>query len=152
MDAWLANWDGDVETDGLYLQLSPVDDAGELVPVRGTVDVELFSARQRKYHEAPQSRGWSTELVERWTLGVEESQLTPQGLLLRLPFGAVHPEFSRDIDDFGLVHVRLSVPGSGVFEQSRDGVRLRTWSPVRAGLSSQGGRRFFNTEAVGRNQ
>ena len=150
IDVWLANWDGDVETDGLSLQLTPVDERGNLVPVRGTVDVELFAARERKYHEAPQSRGWSTELVQRWSEGIEQAEVGREGIILRLPFGAIHPEFTSSIDDWGLVHVRLVVPGSGVFEQSLDGVRLRNWAPVRSGRFGKNGQWFFSTEKTGR--
>ena len=151
IDAWLANWDADVETDGICVQLQPRDENGDLVAVSGTGEVELFAARQRKYHEAPQSGGWMTELVQRWTEHVDAPQIGPSGILWRLPFAAVHPEFSSGVDDWGLVHVRLVVPGSGVFEQSLDGVRLRNWSPVRDGIYSQNGRRFFSTERTGRN-
>jgi hypothetical protein len=38
-----------------------------------------------------------------------------------------------------------------VFEQSLDGVRLRTWSPVRNGMYLQNGQRFFSTERTSRN-
>lgn len=151
IDAWLANWDADVETDGICVQLQPRDENGNLVAVSGTGEVELFAARQRKYHEAPQSGGWMTELVQRWTERVDAPQIGPSGILWRLPFAAVHPEFSSGVDDWGLVHVRLVVPGSGVFEQSLDGVRLRNWSPVRDGTFRHDGRRFFSTEMTGRN-
>lgn len=151
IDAWLANWDADVETDGICVQLQPRDENGDLVAVSGSGEVELFAARRRKYHEAPQSGGWMTELVQRWTERVDAPQIGPSGILWRLPFAAVHPEFSSGVDDWGLVHVRLVVPGSGVFEQSLDGVRLRNWSPVRDGTFRQDGRRFFSTEMTGRN-
>jgi hypothetical protein len=151
IDAWLANWDADVETDGICMQVTPVDENGQLVPVSGTAEIELFAARQRKYHEAPQSGGWMTELAQRWSETVKPEEIGPSGIVLRLPFAAVHPEFSSGVDNFGLVHVRLTVPGSGVFEQSLDGVRLRNWSPVRNGMYLQSGRRFFSTERTGRN-
>lgn len=150
IDAWLANWDADVETDGIMVQLQPLDENGEIVPVRGVAEVELFAAQRRKFNEAPQSGGWMTELVQRWSERIEADQLGPSGILLRLPFAALNPEFNRDVDDWGLVHVSLTVPGSGVFEQSLDGVRLRTWSPVRNGLYLQNGQRFFSTERNGR--
>ncbi len=151
IDAWLANWDADVETDGICVQLSPLDENGQTVAVNGTAEIELIAARQRKYHEAPQSGGWMTELVQRWSQRVEPEKIGPSGILLRLPIDAVHPEFSRGVDNFGLVHVRLIVPGNGVFEQSQDGVRLRNWSPVREGMVPQNGRRFFSTERTERN-
>ena len=151
IDAWLANWDADVETDGICVQLTPLDENGQLVAVSGTAEVELFAARQRKYHEAPQSGGWMTELAQRWSETVEPEQIGASGIVLRLPFSAVHPEFSSGVDSVGLVHVRLTVPGSGVFEQSLDGVRLRNWSPVRNGMYLQNGHRFFSTERTSRN-
>ena len=125
--------------------------SGFVVPVSGTAEVELFAARQRKYHEAPQSGGWMTELAQRWSEVVTPEDIGPSGIVLRLPFAAVHPEFTSGVDYFGLVHVRLTVPGSGVFEQSLDGVRLRNWSPVRNGMYLQHGRRFFSTERTSRN-
>jgi len=150
IDAWVANWNADVEADGIYLQLQPVDDSGRLIPVTGTAEVELFAQRQRKFHEAPQSGGWMTELIEHWSQRVEPEQIGTQGILLKLPFGAVHPDFSSGVDTFGLVHVRLVVPGSGVFEQSLDGVRLRNWSPVRSSTFLPNGPKFFSTEMTGR--
>ena len=151
IDAWLANWDADVETDGICVQITPVDENGQVVSVSGTAEIELFAARQRKYHEAPQSGGWMTELAQRWSEVVKPEEIGPSGIVLRLPFAAVHPEFSSGVDNFGLVHVRLTVPGSGVFEQSLDGVRLRNWSPVRNGMYLQNGHRFFSTERTSRN-
>ena len=150
IDAWLANWDADVETDGICVQLQPLGENGQLVPVRGIADVELFAPQRRKFNEAPQSGGWMTELMQRWSERIEPQQTSTSGILLRLPFAALHPEFNSGVDDWGLVHVSLTVPGSGVFEQSLDGVRLRKWSPVRDGMYLQNGQRFFNTERTGR--
>lgn len=150
IDSWLANWDADVETDGIMVQLQPLDENGQIVAVRGVVEVELFAAQRRKFHEAPQSGGWMTELMQRWTERIEPVQLGTSGILLRLPFAALHPEFNREVDGWGLVHVSLAVPGSGVFEQSLDGVRLRNWSPVRESMYLQNGQRFFSTEQTGR--
>jgi hypothetical protein len=151
IDAWLANWDGDVETDGICVMVQPLDENGQLVPVSGTAVVELFAAQRRKFNEAPQSGGWMTELMQRWSETFQSEQIGANGVLLRLPFSALHPEFDSGVDNFGLVHVRLAVPGSGVFEQSVDGVRLRNWSPVRSGLFLQNGQRFFSTERTSRN-
>lgn len=151
IDAWMANWDADVEPDGICLQLEPRGANGEAVAVGGTAEVELFATRARKFHEAPQSGGWSTELVERWTESVTEEKIGPQGILLKLPLEAIHPDFTAGMDRWGLIHVRFVVPGSGVFEQSLDGVQLRSWSPVRERLYQQSGRRYFSTEGTQRN-
>ena len=151
IDAWIANWDADVEPDGISVQLEPCNENGEVVAVSGTADIELFAAQERKFHEAPQSGGWSTELIERWSKNVEEKQISPRGVLLKLPWGAIHPDFASGVDNWGLLHVRFVVPGSGVFEQSLDGLRLRGWSSVRERMYSQEGRRFFSTEGTQRN-
>jgi len=150
IDAWVANWDADVEPDGICLQLEPCDENGELVAATGTAEIELFAAQERKFHEAPQSGGWSTELIERWSKNVEEKQVGPRGVL-QLPWGAIHPDFTTGVDNWGLLHVRLVVPGCGVFEQSVDGLRLRSWSPVRERMFLQEGRQFFSTEGTQRN-
>ncbi|MFN0019614.1 MAG: hypothetical protein ACKVP0_15245 [Pirellulaceae bacterium] len=151
IDAWLANWDADVETDGICVTVQPLDENGQLIPVSGTAVVELFAAQRRKFHEAPQSGGWMTELVQRWSETIQPERIGTSGILLRLPFSALHPEFNPGVDDRGLVHVRLVVPGNGVFEQSLDGVTLRNWSPVRSDMFRQNGQRFFSTERTSRN-
>jgi hypothetical protein len=66
IDAAVANWDGDVESDGLVVELSVADADGSPTAAAGTLEVELFAPRIRKYHEAPQSRGYVVDLIERW--------------------------------------------------------------------------------------
>jgi hypothetical protein len=150
IDASLANWDGDVETDGLSLDLRVVDAEGLATAAAGTLEVELFAPRIRKYHEAPQSRGYSVDLIERWSLLVAEESFRGGQARIRLPFGAIHPEFDRRVDAVGLVHLRLAVPGHGVLEQSLDGVVLRPWSPTRDALLDNTGRQFLPAEGTGR--
>jgi hypothetical protein len=151
-DAGIANWDGDVETDGLVVDLFPLDAYGRLVPASGTVEVELFAAQRRTMHHAPKSGGDTLERVERWVQAVQLEDVGPSGVRLRLPFGAVHPELDFEwlAYNYGLVHVRFAVPGSGVFDASQDGVRIRPWSPNRDYLEMNTGRRFLPTENLGR--
>ena len=151
-DAAIANWDGDVETDGLVLDLLPLDAEGRIVPANGTVEVELFAAQRRTLHHAPLSGGDTLERVERWTQAVNVADAGPNGVRLRLPFGAVHPELDYRwlAYNYGLVHVRFAAPGSGVFDASQDGVRIRPWTPNRDYLEMNTGRRFLPTENLGR--
>src|SRR5207237_1020985 len=74
------------------------------------------------------------------------------GVRLRLPFGAIHPELNPNwtASWYGLVHIRFSIPGHGVFEDSRDGVRIRPWAPNRDQLEMNTGQRFLPTENLGR--
>jgi hypothetical protein len=151
-DARIANWDADVETDGLIVELMPVDGEGYLAPASGTVEIELFAPQRHVFHHVPQSGGDTLELVERWTRNIRAVDFTANGVRLRLPFGAVHPEFDSDwlASHYGLVHVRLAAPGHGVFDASRDGLRIRPWAPNRDQLELKEFPRFLPTESVGR--
>ena len=152
MDPYIANWDADVETDGLVVEVAPLDAYGTLVPASGTLEVELFAPQRRVFHHAPLSGGDTLELVERWTRALNAVDFGPRGVQVRLPYGAIHPELRPDwmASWYGLVHVRLTIPGHGVFEDSRDGVRIRPWAPNRDHLEMNTGRRFLPTERLGR--
>lgn len=149
-DAFVANWDRDVENDGLVVQLYPLDRGRQITPVNGTLEVELFAPELRRFHEAPHSRGVTMEQIGRWSAGVNSSEITNRGYTFELPFQAVHPQFSDRTLPSGIVHVKLSVPGEGVFETTLDLVRIRPWSPLRDGMYRNTGRRFLPTEQTGR--
>ena len=150
IDAQLANWDADVESDGILLWLKVIDNAGSTTAAPGSLEVELFAPLARKYHEVPQGRGYSVELIERWSVNVTEAQFRGGEARIRLPFGALHPQFDGGVDLFGLVHARLAVSGHGVFEQSLDGIPLRPFAPTRDALLDNEGRHFLPTEGTGR--
>ena len=151
-DASIANWDADVETDGVVIDVAPLDIDRRLVPAGGTLEVELFAQERRTLDLAPNSGGETLELVERWTRAIAPDEFTANGVRLRLPFGAITPELQSTwrASPYGLVHVRLAVPGHGVFEDSRDMVRLRPYSPNRDRLEMKTGQRFLPTENLGR--
>lgn len=153
-DPAIANWDGDVETDGVLIDVAPLDINRRLIPVSGTLEVELYAQQRRTLDLAPQSGGATLELVERWTRAINPEDFGPSGVRLRLPFGAITPELQPNWTawHYGLVHVRLSVPGHGVFEDSRDGVRVRPWAPNRDRLEMWTGQRFLSTENLGRRE
>jgi hypothetical protein len=144
IDATVANWDVDVEVDGLLLSVYPLDAAGRVVPARGTLQVDLT--------------GWRTGVVKRpqpffnvgrWTRRVKPEDFGAGEATYRLGFGAVHPEFDRKLAPRGALHARLSVPGQGSFEATASSVRIRPYSAVRDELEQATGRRFFPHERVG---
>jgi hypothetical protein len=151
-DAYVANWDADVETDGLVVDIIPIDADGLMAQVDGTVQIELLAPQRRVFHHAPLSGGDTLALVERWTRSITAEDFGRSGVRLRLPFGAVHPEIDYDWLAwwYGLVHVQVAIPGHGVFEDSRDGIRIRPWAPNRDNLEMNAGRRFVPTERAGR--
>lgn len=149
-DAHLANWDRDVEFDGIALRLFPLDANGRLTKVRGTLEAELVVNRKQDFNDVPRSRGHKARQLGSWTVAINHGDVTEDGVLVKLPFQAAHPEFDTRWASHGLVHVRLIVPGHGVFEHSFDSVRVRPYSPLRDSLERQTGRRFLPTEQTGR--
>jgi hypothetical protein len=150
IDPRLANWDADVESDGIMIDVLPLDTDGYAAAAGGIVEVELFAPQRRVFHHAPLSGGDTLERVERWSRPVQPADFTDTGVRLKLPFGAVHPEFDLDWMGIGLVHAKFVAPGHGVFEDSRDAVRIRTFAPLRDQLEQKGYPRFLPTEGVGR--
>ena len=150
LDAYIANWDGDVEADGLIIQLYPLGADGRVKRVGGTVEVELTALRGVHFAGASHSRGIRATRMARWTREINPDQVGPWGVMIKLPFQALHPEFDTDLSTHGLVHLRFAVPGHGVFEQSQDGVRIRPFSPLRDQLQRSQGSRFLPHERTGR--
>jgi len=147
VDAVVANWDADVEADGLLLYVCPLDAHGQLVPARGTLSVELTGLRIGVVKRAqPFGR------LGHWTRQVRREDFGPRGAVLRLPFQSVHPDFDLEYGSHGAVHARLSVPGQGTFETTASTVRIRRYSAIRDQLQQVTGRRFFPHEhtAAGR--
>jgi hypothetical protein len=149
-DAHLANWDGDVETDGLIVQVMPLDETGHVAAVCGNVQIELYGQRQIPFQDAPTKRGRRIERLANWNRLAVARDYYPHGAWYKLPFQADHPEFNTELGRTGLVHVRLVVPGAGVFESSIDGLRIRPFAPLRDELERVEGRRFLATELLNR--
>lgn len=147
VDVYLANWDADVESDGIVVNFAALDDFGDAVPIDGTLEVELIGERQPPY-----SRGNGFPVLGRWTQAVAANDgASPSGYRrVRLPFQAYHPDYWNSLPWFALAHVRLVVPGQGTFEASIDAVRLRGFTPVRDRIESAAGTRFLPTEQTGR--
>ena len=145
-DATLANWDSDVMTDGLYLDITALNVQGEPVAVRGALTVELFSMKRVEQDDIRHGRGRELRRMEKWSsqIDVHPDQLN-RGLV-RLPFHTPYPEFDVDWAPFGLVHIQLVAPGHGVFHHSIDGLRIRPWAPLRDMLELQTGNRYFPSE------
>jgi hypothetical protein len=151
-DVYLANWDADVEADGLIVNVYPLDANGMLTPVSGVLEVDLTARRRRASRHLPVDGRQSTAQVARWSKPLWAEDAGPTGLVAKLPFQALHPEFDVDVGSYGLVHVRLTIPGHGVFEHSEDAVRIRPFAPLRDELQRSGSQRFLPTEQTGRGQ
>ena len=145
IDAYVANWDADVEVDGIALHVYPLDGTGLLTPTTGSLEATLIG----QYSAGYTARG-QFQTLGRWARSMRSAEHHADGFVFHLPFQAVHPEFARDLWKTGLLHVRLSVPGHGVFDASAAALRIRPYSPVRDRLEQVEDRRFFPIERTGR--
>ncbi len=154
IDAYAANWDADVEVDGLVVRITPTDASGKATTVQGTLYVEWIAPRPAALVTQNYRRGrdLGPRFVQagRWTRRVTNDLTGPEGVTFRLPFRASHPEFDLDLGDFGLVNARLAVPGQGVLNASNAMVCVRPYSVVRSARERSGGTRFFPIERTGR--
>ena len=150
VDASVANWDRDVENDGLLVSVVPLDAYGRAVAASGTLQVYLIGPRVRKFSEAPRSRGSKLDRLGRWVKAVRETDFYEGGSTYRLPFQATHPEFDRRLGSHAMVNVKFTVPGSGTFERTIDYVRIQPFSPIRDYHQLNTGRRWLEIEQTGR--
>ncbi len=143
-EASVANWDQDVENDGLLVYVYPLDCTGNLVPAAGTLEVELVGGGAGN-----PSLPETFPTLGRWVQVVTPQDLTPRGYAFRLPFQAIHPEFNLQVGPVGLAHARLAVPGMGVFEATTNTISVRPVNPMRDRLQVQQGSRFLPNERTG---
>ncbi len=145
VDAWVANWDNDVEVDGLVVEVRPQGAAGAVVAAHGTLEVTLLGWRSDGTRsEAPPVR------IGRWARAVRPADFVGGPARYRLPFQSVHPSFHLRWAPRGTVHVRLGVSGQGVFDATSSSVRIRPYSGLRDHLQQTTGQRFYEVERTGR--
>lgn len=147
IDAGVANWDDDVEADGFWLEIQPLSAWGAIVPVEATLSVDLLGRSTR-----PVNRPEPPIRLGRWSRRVTSADFGLFGAVYRFPFQAIHPSFEPGVAPDALVHVRLSVPGRGVFEASICPSRLRPYCSFRDELDRTTGRWFLPIERTGRSQ
>jgi hypothetical protein len=129
-DVYTANWDADAEVDGLVIHVRPLDGDGKLAAVSGTLVAELLGPPGRNLN-TPRRPGHALRRLGLWSNALHAETFAPDGYAVRLPFQGHHPEFTDGAWPYGLVQLRLTVPGQGVFAASCDGVRLRPYAPLR---------------------
>jgi len=137
------NWDADTSDDGLVLRIRPVTDQGTAVAARGLVQVALLAYRTELLGGARRP-----VTIARWSVPVRSGRFDGCEYVFRLPYQRIFPEIDTRWAPYGLVHVRLSIPGEGVFEANDPLVRLRAASPLRDRMELTTGRRFAPLEHV----
>ena len=125
VSAWLENWDGDVNPDGLMVELTPFGQYGDPIPVDGTATFSLqswkTSGRDRHLEVRP----------EKWSRTVRSDEFGSGSVLFRLPFRSIQPHASSEWWSRGVLQIRLVVPGAGVLERTLTDLRLRHAEPMR---------------------
>jgi hypothetical protein len=144
IEASLGHWGPNVDNDGLLVEICPLDEWGEIVPVQGTIEAELIGQGKGLIAAA----GFAE--LGHWVENVWPEEFGYRGARCRLPFQAVQPELDFGWAAKGVVHVRLSVPGEGVFEASAATTRIRPASQLRDNNQESAGRRFFPNERTSR--
>lgn len=146
IEAYLAQWDGDPQTDGLRVFVYPLAADGELVPVNGQIDLFLLGQIEHATGVVgnpvlPQFRE-----LERGSQMVRPGDFARGAAMYELPFRQFHPDFYFDVARQALVHARLGVPGQGLFMASDANVQLRGFSRIRDELQMRTPQRFFPAE------
>lgn len=127
-DAWLANWDADAEFDGLMVEIEAFDENGQHVAAQGTVAAELITIDYQRGYLNSTSGGRVPTSLGRWTHAWQAPDK------LRLEFQGRDPQRTGQLDRYGWLKLRVTIPGSGVFEREIDGLRMRPFTPVQNSL------------------
>jgi hypothetical protein len=124
-DAWLANWDADSLLDGLILEVVALDQFGNAIAAQGTVEADLMTIDYQPAYLNSSSGGRVPTSLGHWNQRWDSHERNRLELLGR------DPQRDRNLDRYALLKVKISIPGSGVFEQQIDGLRTRPFTPVQ---------------------
>jgi hypothetical protein len=141
IEARAANWDSDVEVDGLLVEVQPLNAWGQPVPVEGTLVVHLFG-----HPNTPVNRPEPPVQLGRWSQLVVAEDFGLNGATYRFPFQRPDPALNLSISPDELVNARLNVPGQGVFEASECVQRLRPYCSFRDEMYRATGRWYLPLE------
>lgn len=135
VDAWLSQTNPAASGEQLQVRVSAIDLDGNPVPVDGTAEIRFITAAAGNYVRDSGAIGHNPVELGRWT-----QRLSPQSQ----PSGVGSwrfdiPRAGAGGSAYGMLTVRLVVPGSGVFETVVDGIRRRNFRPVQDALRGEGG-------------
>jgi len=163
---------GQADWDALLVDVRGFDGAGRPVTIDGTLSTTLWGESQRLVRAFGNRFGvrrGRVRQVAMWTRAVRSgtriaSAYAANAAAGRIATGAIVngagfrrfllplprplPEHDPRTGAIGSLHVRLAVPGQGVFETTREGVLLKQISPLRDRALMQTGSRFLATEST----
>ena len=143
--ARLGQWDKDVQPDGIEVVVTALDDRGDPVEVSGTVSLEFIVPQAVDREQAPRQHGSRLTTVARSSHVVTSRDYRGAGAVLRMNFRQNRP-FDRSYFTHGILHVRMTIPGHGVFRTSVEDMPHRTYSQVRELSERAHGERYLPQE------
>jgi hypothetical protein len=144
--AELAFWDNDALPDGLLVYVSPLNARGELVAVRGEVELTLYGMFHPRDESSRSAGAPAFPELERIGWQVRPSDFSQGPAVYRLPFSKTQPDTDLNLAAIGLLHVRLGVNGQGVWETSVADICTRPVSRFRDQLQHATQRRYLPNE------
>jgi hypothetical protein len=146
--AGLANWDSDVEPDGLLVEVIPRDEWGSLAPINGQI---VFTLIAENTPDDPQElyrpRARYPEIARTSSL-VRDFDFIDGAPVYKVPFGVALPDFRFDLAPHAVLTATLGVPGQGTFQASDDEINLRPGNWIRDRRQQFFGTRYFRQEGA----
>lgn len=130
-DAYVANWDSDVEADGLIVHIRPIDAHGRVVAVNGQVDFKLIGQRFNRGVWRHRSDEIAFPQLESWSQQISKKDFGPDGAAVKLIFRKLRPEKNIHLAPVALLTGSLGVSGVGKFHASVPEVDIRPLSIFR---------------------
>lgn len=124
LDAFVANWNSDAASDGLVVTSYGIDANGNQIPLHGSLTAELFVLDRVPGDQASTSGGIRKISLGSWSRSVDGDSV------FKFEFQRRDPQLDHSISRYGLLTVRVAVPGQGVFDRTLDGIRTRSFTPV----------------------
>jgi hypothetical protein len=125
VEARVANWDQDPETDGVEIRVFPRNTLGDVVPVSGQITATLIARNQLP---APDPKAFPQ--LGRWSLQADSNDFATSGAVYRLPFRGTHPDDDFSLEPYGLIEVSFYVFGQGRMTSDAT-VYLHKFNPIR---------------------
>ena len=147
--AYVGQWDADSQTDGVFIELIPLDINGQICPVAGQVEITLVIEDEKLDGGLSIPLRPEFKQLERKSFKVRPEQFANGPARFQLPFRQSHPEFNPRISPTALVHARLNIPGYKVLEASESNVLIRECSYLRDQMQYYSGQRYQPIESNG---
>lgn len=133
LSAELASLGSDQDPDTIVLELCPLDREGHPAQMTATVDVVLLAAVNHDFASVPLARGMLWQPVRSWHFQLLAHPSQQGRYVLDLPIEKLAIDRQRLASVYGIIQVRIAIPGQRVLERRLDWVPIepvRPWQHV----------------------